>query len=77
MLLLEPSFPDPVLLGVMEAAQADAPAVGRLERHAAIGSRTHMRAFDREPLAARHAAVVLAYPGSVARAGAGWRTCPG
>jgi len=70
MLLLEPSFPDPVLLGVMEAAQADAPAVGRFEGDAAAGPAADVRAFDRQALASWHAAMMPAHPGTVRRAGA-------
>ena len=34
----EPGFADAVLLGVVEAAQADTPAVGRFEADAAVGT---------------------------------------
>jgi len=70
MLLLEPSFPDPVLLGVMEAAQADAPAIGRLERGAAVRSGADVGAFNGQALAARDRAVMPAHPGAVGRTGA-------
>ena len=70
------SLSDPVLLGVMEAAEADAPAVGRLESHATIGSRSDVRALDREALASGHAAMVLAHPRTVSRAGSQWFSGP-
>lgn len=64
----EPGLPDPVLLGVVERAQADAPAVGRLERRAAIGSDADMGALDRQPPTARYAAVMPTNPGAMAGA---------
>ena len=68
MLLLEPTFSEPMLLGVVMGAQADAPAVGGLEGGAAIGAAAHMGAFDGEPLAARDRTMMPAYPCAVSRA---------
>lgn len=44
---------DPVLLDVVSSAQANRPAVGRLEAGAAIGPAADVGAFDRVPSAAR------------------------
>ena len=60
----------PMLLGVVEPAQADAPAVRWLETGTAIGAGPDMSTFDREPPAARHAAVMPEHPGAVGRAAA-------
>nr|WP_243657917.1 hypothetical protein [Parafrankia sp. BMG5.11] len=46
MTLLERVFAYRVLLGVMHAAQADGPAVGRLESSAAIRPAAHVRALN-------------------------------
>ena len=43
----EPAFADPVLLGVMEATQAEAPAIGGFEGRAAVCAGPDMGAFDR------------------------------
>lgn len=70
MLLFEPWFAKPVLFGVVMRAQADAPAVGRLERSAAIGAGAHMGAFDGPSPAAGNRAVMPADPGAVGRTSA-------
>ena len=36
-----------VLLGMVRPAQTDGPSIGRFEPLAAVGSATHVRAFDR------------------------------
>jgi hypothetical protein len=64
----EPSFPKAVLFGMMQTAQADAPAVRRLERSAAIGTGADMSALNRQALATGHAAVMLTNPGAMGRA---------
>lgn len=69
-LLLEPWFAEPMLLGMVEAAQADAPAVGGLERGAAIGAGADVGALDRQAPAAGYTAMMAADPGPVSRAGA-------
>ena len=61
----KPPFPKPVLLGMVVGAEADAPAVGRLQACAAIGAGPDMGAFDWQALAAGDTAVVFADPGTV------------
>jgi hypothetical protein len=70
MRFLEGEFTDQVLLGVVMLAQTDRPAVGRLERDPAIGTRAHVRTFDRELFAAGHRAMMPPDPGPMRRAGA-------
>jgi len=70
MLLLEPPLSEPVLLGMVVSAKADAPAIGRFESDAAVGTAADMGALDRQVLAAGHAAMMFAHPGAVCRAGA-------
>src|SRR5689334_19885038 len=65
--LLKRPLADPMLLAVVELTKADCPPVRRLEPGPAIGSRAHMRAFDRLAPAAAHAAVMAPHPGAMAR----------
>ena len=69
-------FPDPVLLGMVEAAKAEAPAVRWLECGSTIGSGSDMGALDRQPLAAGNRTVVAPDPGAMSRADARWRLRP-
>lgn len=62
---LERCLAGPVLLDVMIATEADDPAIGRLKPRASVGIASNMRALDWAGEAARHAAVVLAHPGTV------------
>lgn len=65
--LLERGLADPVLLGVVEVAQADGPAVRRLEGLATIGAAADVGAFERMLEAAGHAAVMPAHPRTMGR----------
>jgi hypothetical protein len=69
MLSLERALAEPMLLGMMVGTQADAPAIGRLERHAAMAAGAHVCAFDGEALAPGDDAVMPANPRPVGRAG--------
>ena len=46
MFLLERRLADAVLFEMMVMTQTDAPFVGRFKAGAAVGSATHVRAFD-------------------------------
>ena len=72
MLLLEPALPEPMLLGMVTGAQANAPAVGGLEGCTSIGAGANMGALDGQALAAGHRAVMAADPGTMGRAGTRW-----
>ncbi len=67
---LERSFSDPVLLGMMELAQADGVAIRWLEAGAAVGAAANMGALDRKAGTARRRAVMAPHPGAVGGAGA-------
>ena len=57
-----------VLLDVVITAQADRPAIRRLQANAPIGIAADMSALDRTAETAWHTAVVAAYPGAVSGA---------
>ena len=57
-----------MLLDVVIAAEADDPAIGWLEPRASVGVASHMRALDGPRQAPRHAAMMLAHPGTMGRA---------
>jgi hypothetical protein len=61
-LLLECGLAKLMLLGMMISAEADAPSVAWLQRHAAIGPTADMRAFDRELHASRNRAPMPPHP---------------
>jgi hypothetical protein len=77
--LLKRRLADSVLLGVMGAAQAHCPLVGRLEPLPAVGRAANMRALDRTCEAARNLAAVPPDPGVVrtTRAHHFWRAQAG
>jgi hypothetical protein len=62
---LERGLADPVLLGMVDAAQADRVTVGRFEAHACISADANMRAFNRNVLAVGNRAMVSPHPGTV------------
>lgn len=64
----EPCLADLMLLGVMQCAKADAPAVRRLETGPTIGAGANVSTFDRQAFAGRHGAVMTADPRAVSRA---------
>lgn len=57
-----------MLLDVVIAAEANGPPVRRLQARASVGVASHMRALDRPRQAPRHAAMMLAHPGTMGRA---------
>ena len=72
----ERALTDPMLLGMVGAAQADGPTVGRLERATAIGAGAHMGALDGSGEADGDRATMLTHPGAVCGAGPGGRSDP-
>lgn len=58
-------FADPVLLDMVGPAQADRPAVGRLQSDSAVGLTPDMSALYRTLGAAGDRAVMLAHPGAM------------
>lgn len=64
---LKRRFADPVLLGVVGAAQADGPAVGGLERAAAVGAQANVGALDRIGKTTQDRTAMPPHPGTVRR----------
>ena len=56
-----------MLLDVVIAAEADNPAIGRLEPCTAVSVASNMRALNGSGETAGHAAMVLAHPGTMRR----------
>jgi hypothetical protein len=65
---LERCLADPMLFYVVIAAEADGPAIGRLEARATVGVASNVSTLDRPRQTVGHAAVMLAHPGSMSGA---------
>ena len=66
--LFEPKLSELVLLDVMELAETDRPAIGRLECCSAVGVAPDVGALNRAPEAAFDAAMVAPDPRAMRRA---------